>query len=244
MVSSVLSAGCAALLLVGKVGSHMVMTDPYPYNLAVSPCLQVEPLQVNNNPYPCQNKLTPEWITTVEAGKVTLDPSANGWNTSAKFKTIYSIIGGCPGQFSLGREINLPIETHDAQQRNDTKRRPNDSDLDCTRQFLIPIPSWNCAPVNSNNGSGDQNAIDELPDIFVANYSNDPSVQNCVTADRQIVKYPNPGKYGHVLESPIDPADSQKQTNYCSLIQPASNTPPFETNTQTIQCCYFASGLA
>ena len=152
--------GVMALLLDG-VGGHMIMRMPTPYNLNTEPFLQVNPLDGVNFPYPCQGRAGVDSRTTIKAGEATLvaftggaqhgggscqfsisydDPSVGGWNASASFKTVYSIIGGCPAQFT-NQGKNLPPTQPDAQGRAETKQCGNDYDVDCTRQFLIPIPS-------------------------------------------------------------------------------------------------------
>ena len=48
-----------------------------------------------------------------------------------------------------------------------------------------------------------------------------------------VLNYPNPGKYGRVLEALGEP--QVKPTGYCSDIPPPSMTPSFESNPQTVQ---------
>ena len=71
--------------------------------------------------------------------------------------------------------------------------------------------------------------MQNLPNIFVANYPNDPEVPNCITgtrADNVVVNFPEPGKYGRVLQSPVEPA--KKPSGYCAQIPPAKSIPIFE----------------
>jgi hypothetical protein len=92
--------------------------------------------------------------------------------------------------------------------------------------------SRNCAPVNITGGTGDQAQIDSLPEIFVANYPNDPTVPNCITgagSDKIILNFPNPGLFGRVLQSPVEPAT--KPAGYCTQIPPASEVPTFLPDT-------------
>ena len=85
----------------------------------------------------------------------------------------------------------------------------------------------------------------DLPDIFVANYPTDPEVPNCVTGtrnDKVVVNFPNPGKYGRVLQDPVEPAT--KPSGYCSNIPPAVSIPVFEdsTNAATPTAASFQAG--
>ncbi|AEO70619.1 uncharacterized protein THITE_2029285, partial [Thermothielavioides terrestris NRRL 8126] len=260
-------------LLFGGAGGHMVMNKPTPYNFDIQPLLQVDPLSGGLYPFPCHNQYGFTTRTPVEAGGATLvnftggaqhgggscqfsityDEPVNGgnWNKSASFKTIYSIIGGCPAVFT-DESRNLPLAAMDNNKRADSKHCGNDSGIDCIRQFMVPIPkflkngpatfawTWfnklgnkemymNCAPINITGGTGDEKLIAELPDIFIANYPSDPEVPNCITgtsADKVVLNFPKPGRYGRVLEHPLEPAT--KPSGYCSQIPPASSIPSFE----------------
>lgn len=167
MVNKYTSTATAAILLLTSVQGHMVMNTPHSYNLYNStPLLQVNPLDGAQYKYPCQNLYTVEERGTVKAGYLQRvnftggaqhgggscqfsisydDPEqSNGWNTSATFKTIYTIIGGCPAKFSDAQEnskSNLPLlGMKDPSRRDETLHCNGDTEEDCTRQFLIPIP--------------------------------------------------------------------------------------------------------
>ncbi|KAK4249437.1 hypothetical protein C7999DRAFT_12727 [Corynascus novoguineensis] len=274
MLPPVFSATRLAMLLLGGASGHIIMNSPAPYNLNMQPLLQVDPISGNTFPFPCHNQYGFTTRTPVEAGGVTLanftgggqhgggscqfsitydEPAGGGgWNKSARFKTIYSIIGGCPAVFT-DETRNLASVAVDKNMRQDSKHCGNDSGVDCMRQFMVPIPkflkngpatfawTWfnklgnkemymNCAPINITGGTGNEKEMEDLPDIFVANYPNDPEVPNCVTgtsADKVIVNFPNPGKYGLVLEAPVEPVN--KPSNYCSQIPDARSLPVFES---------------
>ncbi|KAH6854021.1 hypothetical protein B0I37DRAFT_388188 [Chaetomium sp. MPI-CAGE-AT-0009] len=275
MMLSMVSATGVAMLLLGGAHGHMVMNSPTPYNLNIQPLLQVDPIRGGLYPYPCHNQYGFTHRTPVEAGGATLvnftgggqhgggscqfsityDEPVNGgdWNKSAKFKTIYSIIGGCPAVFT-DESHNLAPVAVDQNMRQDGKHCGNDSGIDCIRQFMIPIPkflkngpatfawTWfnklgnkemymNCAPIEITGGTGNETEIKNLPNIFVANYPDDPEVPNCITgtlADSVVVNFPEPGKYGRVLQAPVEP--SNKPSGYCSLIRPAQSLPTFESD--------------
>ncbi|KAK3395342.1 hypothetical protein B0T20DRAFT_31830 [Sordaria brevicollis] len=248
------STATAALLLLTCVQGHMVMIKPHSYNLyKIAPLVQVDPLNIPkplgmNYPYPCQNKHDVEEVTPIKAGEVQLvqfsgaaqhgggscqfsisyDQPTNGWNTSATFKTIYSIIGGCPGEMG-NEQDNLPNEGRpkDLAQRPNTDICHNDFGVNCTREFLIPIPdflpsgpatfawTWfnkvgnremymNCAPVNITSSTTSREKYDALPNIFIANLrqTDIPGYDGCSTgnnATSHVLNIPNPGKYGRII---------------------------------------------
>ncbi|KAK3335895.1 hypothetical protein B0T19DRAFT_453105 [Cercophora scortea] len=276
------SAATALLLLAANIpiaGAHMIMRSPVAYNLNTQPFVQVNPLDGSTYPFPCQNRFGVENRTTIEAGGATLveftggaqhgggscqfsisydDPGTVGWNASAQFKTIYSIIGGCPAVFT-DETNDLPATgPPDAQGRANTEFCGNDYDLDCTRQFLIPFPSFlkngpatlawtwfnklgnremTCSPINITGGTGDPKQINELPNVFIANIpvsQNIPNYTPCRTGDGgTVVNFPNPGKYGRILRPPTDPKVTP--SDYCTQIPAASLLPTFTQDNRTIQ---------
>ncbi len=151
----------ATLLLLSQAGGHMIMNTPRPYNWDMQPLVQVNPLSGADFPFPCHNQYGFTSRTLVEAGgttlvnftgggqhgggscqfSVTYDEPVDGgdWNKSAVFKTIYSIIGGCPAVFS-DESHNLAPAEMDPDMREDSKHCGDDSGVDCIRQFLIPVP--------------------------------------------------------------------------------------------------------
>ncbi|KAL2271372.1 hypothetical protein VTJ83DRAFT_743 [Remersonia thermophila] len=270
---AIMSSLLSTLMLLSAVGGHMIMNTPTPYNLDVAPLLQVDPLDGISHPFPCQNKFSFSERTLIDAGTTTLvnftggaqhgggscqfsitydEPVHSGkWNKSARFMTIYSIIGGCPAVFT-DETRNLPGIAVDKNMRQDSLHCGNDSGIDCIRQFMIPIPkflkngpatfawTWfnklgnkemymNCAPINITGGTGDEKQMADLPDIFIANYHNDPELPNCITGsddDPVVVNFPDPGRYGRVLQNPVEP--SVKPASYCTQIPPAQSIPTFE----------------
>ena len=162
MVFKSAGACSAALLLFSPdVLGHMIMKSPPPYNLATNPMVQVNPLDGTDYPFPCQNRFGVETRTEIEAGGTTLveftggaqhgggscqfsisydDPGTTGWNSSATFKTIYTVIGGCPAHFT-DESKNLDPGPSDEQGRADSAHCDNDDGINCIRQFVIPFPS-------------------------------------------------------------------------------------------------------
>ncbi|KAK0670991.1 hypothetical protein QBC41DRAFT_363566 [Cercophora samala] len=281
MSPPILTTGLVALYLVSSIQAHMVMNTPEPYGLhSGNPLLQVNPLDGITYKYPCQsNNFDHTTSTVMEAGSVTNvnftggaqhgggscqfsitydTPENQQLNERTKFKTIYTIIGGCPAQFT-DEMNNLDAPYRDADQRLDTVHCGDDSGMDCVRSFRVPLPkflkngpavfawTWfnkignremymNCAPINITGGTGTDNDMVEfnsLPDIFIANYPNHPEIASCVTGngESQVVNIPSPGRYGRIIEKPVDV--KSKPSNYCSNIPPATALPTFEPNPQT-----------
>ncbi|TPX10330.1 uncharacterized protein E0L32_008735 [Thyridium curvatum] len=221
--------------------AHMLMIEPQPYNLDTAPLVQTWPLD-DKLPFPCQGRTEhAEKVTKMTAGttqtvkflgsaihgggscqfavaygdQAPSDPS--GWHT------IYSIIGGCPGEAAAG---NLQTNGKDPHGREDGPHCNNDRDTECVRDFYVPIPkemkngkaifawTWfnkignremymNCAPVEIEGGSGDEAFIKELPPVFVANIPG-----KCTTKEGgSVLGFPNPGKFGQFYGHPT--LDSQ-----------------------------------
>jgi hypothetical protein len=219
--------------LSGVARGHMIMNTPTPYNYhGTSQLIQVNPLG-ESFPFPCQGVFDVVSKTQITAGTTQLVNFTGGAQhgggscqfgltydnppstDKSKFKTIYTLIGGCP----VDAAGNLPVTGRDQDGRADSAHCGNDSGKECIRQFEIPIPkdlpngdatfvwSWfneignremymNCAPVTITGGSSDTAFLDGLEEMFVANIAGE-----CTTGPG-ILNIPNPGKYGKVLKQP------------------------------------------
>ena len=232
MVTIITPFTIAALL--GLANGHMVMNTPTPYNLHNGyPLLQVNPLDDVIYPFPCQGLSTIEEVTPLTAGQTQLVNFTGGAQhgggscqfsltyeypppaDKTKWKTIYTLIGGCP----VSAAGNLGAAAPDQDGRADSVHCGNDSGLECIRQFNIPIPkdvpsgnatfawTWfneignrevymNCAPVSITGGSDSTAFFDSLPQMFVANIPGE------CTTNNGVLNIPNPGRFGKVLEEP------------------------------------------
>ncbi|KAK3361635.1 hypothetical protein B0T24DRAFT_691550 [Lasiosphaeria ovina] len=232
MISQMQSIIASAALL-GVASGHMIMNTPTPYNLHHStPLVQVSPLGPGL-PFPCQGNQDIEQVTTITAGATQLVNFTGGAQhgggscqfsltyeypppaDKSKWKTIYTLIGGCP----VSAAGNLPTAGTDADGRADSVHCGNDSGTECIRQFEIPIPkgvpsgnatfawTWynkignrelymNCAPVSITDGASDTTFFDALPQMFVANIPGE------CTTNNGVLNIPNPGSFGKVLEQP------------------------------------------
>ncbi|KAH7634605.1 hypothetical protein B0T09DRAFT_296407 [Sordaria sp. MPI-SDFR-AT-0083] len=277
------STAAAALLLFTSVQGHMVMNTPYGYSLykgSGPELVQVNPLDGGLYKYPCQNHHRVEQRSTVKAGDLQLvnftggaqhgggscqfsisydDPEqTNGWNTSATFKTIYTIIGGCPAKFSEAQEklgSNLPLVAgKDPSQRDETLHCNDDAKEDCTRSFLVPIPdflppgkatfawTWfnkignremymNCAPIDITGGTPSKENFNKLPNIFIANIPGQkdiPGYDGCVTSEG--VNVVNIPYPGEFgrVLDKLDVADPPLAPNKLCDMPPPNHTPSFK----------------
>jgi hypothetical protein len=224
-----------ALALLGTVSGHMIMNTPTPFNYhGTAKLLQVDPLGPSF-PFPCQGVSDVVSVTSITAGTSQLVNFTGGAQhgggscqfsltyenpppaDKSKWKTIYTIIGGCP---VAAPARNLPVTGQDQDGRKDGLHCGNDSGVDCIREFDIPIPkdlpdgqatfawTWynnignrevymNCAPVTITGGSGDDKTFfNSLPDMFLANVPGE-----CTTGEG-VLNIPNPGRFGKVMEDP------------------------------------------
>lgn len=213
------------------------MVDPYPYNYITEQLYQNWPLSADL-PFPCQgrtqhiekgrtaltagtNQTVKFWISAVHGGGSCQFSVAYGYpppKNASEWKTLYTIIGGCPAQ-AAG---NLPTMETDANGRANGPQCGNSTGDECVRQFDIPIPesmpngnatfawTWlnrigereyymSCSPVIITGGTdNDQTYFDSLPAVFQANIPG-----KCTTGKSGLlVNIPNPGKYGIVYDEP------------------------------------------
>ncbi|KAK0708030.1 hypothetical protein B0H67DRAFT_472737, partial [Lasiosphaeris hirsuta] len=244
--------------LLGLANGHMIMNTPTPYNFhKSSPLVQVNPLGVGF-PFPCQSLSTVEDMTSITAGQSQLVKFTGGAQhgggscqfsltyeypppaDKSKWKTIYTLIGGCP----VSAAGNLPPATPDQDGRANSPQCGNDSGVECIRQFNIPIPkdvpngnatfAWTwlnkignrelymtCSPVSITGGSDSTAFFDSLPEMFVANIPGE-----CTTGNG-VMNIPNPGQFGKVLEQPTPGSEgSCPKANGIPAFDGAAASPP------------------
>jgi hypothetical protein len=205
--SFIVAGGLAAV-----AHGHMLLREPKPYS---SPQLQLGPLDPSGSNYPCQATTgatftgTPTEMAKGSKQKMGFTGSAvhgggscqisltydNPPSAKSAFKVIHSIIGGCPARGVSGNAGNDP----NAQAKDEY-------------EFTIPddIPagnatlawSWvnkignrefymNCAPVAITGDGGSKEALNALPDMFIANIA---PAGDCKTTEGVDIEFPNPGK--------------------------------------------------
>ncbi|KAK4185863.1 hypothetical protein QBC35DRAFT_388590 [Podospora australis] len=263
MFTSASTAALAALLASSAHG-HMIMDTPTPFNYkGTNPLVQVDPLNGANFPFPCQGNTEVVERTSVTAGGSQLVKFTGGAihgggscqfavtyenpppADKSKWKTIYILIGGCPGE-AAG---NLPPTAPDADGRANSAQCGNDSGKECIRQFDIPFPkdlpngnatfawTWfnkignreiymNCAPLSITGGSEDTAFFDDLPPLFLANIPGE------CTTNNGVLNIPNPGKFGKVLEQPAPDSEGScpKAGGIPTFDGASDNGPPAREN--------------
>jgi len=136
--------------------AHLVINTPTPFNLfGEKPLVQVNPLR-KDHPYPCQGLQSQKVITPIVAGGTQLVKFTAGavhgsgscafsitydWpppKDRTRWKTIYSIIGGCPAQAK--GNLNTANFPQNAEGRQNSLQCNNSTGIGCVRQFNIPIP--------------------------------------------------------------------------------------------------------
>ncbi|KAM7204734.1 hypothetical protein V8F20_003518 [Naviculisporaceae sp. PSN 640] len=240
-----------ALVGVQVASSHMVMNTPMiysPQHASTWPVTKDGPF-----PYPCQGHTEIVYRTPITAGGSTLvnwtgqaphgggsclfglsyhsTPSSPYSSDPEHYKTIYTIIGGCPADTAGNLLDPDHARGNDPNGNPDSVHCGNDTGKDCIRQFNIPFPAdlpsgnatfvwmWynqrtknelymNCAPVyiDGKDPEGlpeDSAFLNSLPTMFLANI---PGLTSCATSQtgEQTGPFnvPNPGNFGVQL---IDP---------------------------------------
>jgi len=268
MTFSYIKVAAAATLFMGPASSHMVMNRPVPFNPEKASTF---PLDVPGGrfPWPCQGMTTVAHRTVVTAGDTTLvnftGAAAHGggscqfginfhsggnngvpyMSNPADWKTIYTIIGGCPAQTAGNLEDPLHYRGLDPNGRPDAVHCGDDKGVDCIRQFQIPIPkdtpngnatfAWiwynritanevymTCAPITVVGGTEGKEKekgekfVQGLPQMFLANIKGFTNCSTSTTGEQGPFNIPNPGRYGVQLEVP-DP----KAAGTCPVAEPA-----------------------
>lgn len=192
-------------LLAPWVSCHMEMSWPYAMDSKYNPANKnpdynlIAPLAADGSEFPCKGYQKQSWpaVTTLQTGdtdpyNITLQGSAfhNGgscqialsFDNGNTFRVIKSFIGGCPsGPGPLNLKYTIPSFV------------PSGTailawtwiNFNGNREFYM-----NCASVNINSQSGNQQQFNSLPGIWVANQE---SVNSCSSIETQDPVFPDPG---------------------------------------------------
>lgn len=144
------------------------------------------------------------------------------------WKVIHSIHGGFPNNADGNLSGNPDDPSNPSFPFTIPKNLPNGEYVLATSWFN-KIGNremyMNCAAVTVTGGSNDSSALDDLPDMFVANIGN-----GCETAENQDFVFPNPGK--SVVETPGSDFGQRMSGSGC---QSASSSPRPVTQSPTQQ---------
>ncbi|KAI5461398.1 hypothetical protein BGZ63DRAFT_424289 [Mariannaea sp. PMI_226] len=215
--------------LASAASAHMLMTNPVPYGLSD---LDNSPLLADGSNYPCKMRadaFDAQGASNVYAQGSTQKLSFKGTavhgggscqisittdlqpNKNSKFKVIKSIEGGCPAKDqagNMGNDANaVDPYTYDYTIPKDLAAGNYTLAWSWFNKVGNREMYMNCAPLTVTGSGGSSNALDNLPDIFVAN------INSCIIdADKDVV-FPNPGsdvdKFNGNTEAwftPTDPA--------------------------------------
>ncbi|KJX99539.1 hypothetical protein TI39_contig354g00081 [Zymoseptoria brevis] len=210
MLSKVFFAAATACgLFLSSVNAHMVIRSPVPYG---ADSLNNSPLEPDGSDFPCKQRSGVYDVTTMNnmpvgvpqtlaftggashgggscQVSVTLDKAPT---KDSDWKVIHSIIGGCP--------------------TNDTGNISGDPKYEGAATFDFSIPkgipngqytlawTWfnkvgnremymNCAPITVTGGADNNDVLNSLPSMFVANVPAD----KCTTTEGTDVVFPDPG---------------------------------------------------
>ncbi|KAK0754444.1 hypothetical protein B0T18DRAFT_359686 [Schizothecium vesticola] len=254
-------------LLTTRAHAHMVMNLPKPLSPELATTFPLDP-PGGRYPFPCtgltgfasRTRLVPGTTTTVNftgaaphgGGScqfgINYHAGAGGVPYSvddpSHWKTIYTIVGGCPAVTAGNLEHAPFYRGLDPDRRPDAVHCGDAEGFDCTRQFEVPIPrglpageatfAWvwhnritagevymTCAPVLIEaEDTGDEGFLEELPGMFFANVEGYTNCSTSKTGEQGVFNIPRPGRFGvQLVES--DP----KAAGDCEVAPP----PVFET---------------
>jgi len=221
------------LFFVGAASGHIRMTQPIPYGTP-----DTSPLQASGSDYPCKlqqvDGFNAPTVTDLHVGStfhvafygtavhnggscqfsLTKDrqPSAN-----SSFKTIYSILGGCPGLNGQTTTYDIPVPSE----------VPN-GDYSLSWSWYNNIGNrelyMNCAPVRVSGSSASDSDFESLPNMALYNLAD---YNTCKTVESYDVEFPSAGKYVEkgITYKPMAPAGcgSYKGTNVDAGAPPSNN---------------------
>lgn len=240
MASNVTTVVAALLFFIGAASGHIRMTQPTPYGTP-----DTSPLQASGSDYPCKLQQVDEFntstVTDLKVGStfhVAFYGTAvhNGGSCqfsltkdrhpSAKssFRTIYSILGGCPGlNGTTTYDIPVPSEV------------PN-GDYSLSWSWYNNIGNremyMNCAPVRVAGSNASGSDFESLPNMALYNLAD---YNTCKTVETYDVEFPNAGNYVEkgTTYKPMAPVGcgSYKGTDVDVGAPPSNNPQVFNSST-------------
>lgn len=257
---------CLTTLLVALLTTtghaHMVMNLPTPFSPERATTFPLDP-PGGRFPFPCtgltgfasRTRLVPGTTTTVNftgaaphgGGSCQFginyhtDPAGGPYSVDdpSHWKTIYTIIGGCPAVTAGNLEHAPFYRGLDPDGRPDAVHCGDAEGVDCIRQFEVPIPkglpageatfAWvwynritarevymTCSAIVIEAEGGDEAFVEELPSMFFANIEGYTNCSTSKTGEQGVFNIPRPGRFGVQLVEP-DP----KAAGDCEVAPPA-----------------------
>lgn len=242
--------------------AHMVMNLPTPFSPELATTFPLDP-PGGRFPFPCtgltgfasRTRLVPGTTTTVNftgaaphgGGSCQIginyhtNPAGGPYSVDdpSHWKTIYTIIGGCPAVTAGNLEHAPFYRGLDPDGRPDAVHCGGAEGVDCIRQFEVPIPkglpagnatfAWvwynritagevymTCSPIVVEAEDGDEAFVEELPSMFFANIEGYTNCSTSKTGEQGVFNIPRPGRFGVQLVEP-DP----KAAGDCEVAPPA-----------------------
>ncbi|USW51749.1 hypothetical protein Slin15195_G050680 [Septoria linicola] len=203
-----LTAAAACSLLVSSVNAHMVITSPVPYGVD---SLNNSPLEPDGSDFPCKQRSGVYDISTtneIPVGvpqklsfkggathgggscqlSVTLDKNPN---KNSQWKVIHSILGGCPNSDAGNANGSPTYNGNPTFEYSMPQGMPN-GEYTMAWTWFNKIGNremyMNCAPIKVTGGADNNDVLETLPDMFVANIGN-----GCTTSENQDFVFPQCG---------------------------------------------------
>lgn len=242
--------------------AHMVMNLPTPFSPELATTFPLDP-PGGRFPFPCtglagfasRTRLVPGTTTTVNftgaaphgGGSCQFginyhtNPAGGPYSVDdpSHWKTIYTIIGGCPAVTAGNLEHAPFYRGLDPDGRPDAVHCGGAEGVDCIRQFEVPIPkglpagnatfAWvwynritagevymTCSPIVVEAEDGDEAFVEELPSMFFANIEGYTNCSTSKTGEQGVFNIPRPGRFGVQLVEP-DP----QAAGDCEVAPPA-----------------------
>ncbi|KAF7185650.1 hypothetical protein HII31_12991 [Pseudocercospora fuligena] len=211
MFSTAFFTAAACGLFASSVNAHMVITSPVPYG---ADSLNNSPLEADGSDFPCKQRSGVYDVTkmnTIPVGvpqelsfkggathgggscqlSVTMDKQPT---KSSKWKVVHSILGGCPNGASGNADGSPTYASNPSFQWSMPQGMPN-GEYTLAWTWFNKIGNremyMNCAPITVTGGADNDDTLNSLPDMFIANIP----TSECETVESEDLIFPNPGKY-------------------------------------------------
>ncbi|KXT09539.1 hypothetical protein AC579_3038 [Pseudocercospora musae] len=202
------AAACG--LLASSANAHVSITSPVPYGQG---SLDQSPLEADGSDFPCKQRPgvydvskmnniavgVPQQLAfkggaTHGGGSCQLSVTMDKQPTkSSKWKVIHSILGGCPNAASGNANGSPTYGSNPTFEWTMPQGMPN-GEYTLAWTWFNKVGNremyMNCAPITVTGGADNDDVLNTLPDMFVANIGN-----GCNTVEGEDLVFPDPGKF-------------------------------------------------